>query len=124
MKNFIGVSCLLLVLLAGCRERQLATFYVEGSCVECEALIREAMSEVSGADFEGWDMATSQARVQFSGLAEDLDRIQEAIAAAGFETQYFSANPDARAALPACCQQASSRLELPADEKVPDHSHE
>ncbi|MDP5168601.1 MAG: heavy-metal-associated domain-containing protein [Bacteroidia bacterium] len=112
---------LTILVLGSCSAPKEASFFVQGSCQACAALIEEAVEEVSGADYIAWDTLTSQVIVEFRGEWNLLDTIQASVANAGFETQFYPANEAARGNLPACCTKTVSALEIPGG---PDpHGH-
>jgi len=113
MKKF-PLLLLLLTLLAACGPRQRARFFVQGNCPECGPLIEKTLRELPGVDSAGWSFAQSTAVVKYRANKVDMDKLQEALSKAGFETQFFPAEPAAQALLPACCREAlSRRIELP-----------
>lgn len=104
----------LLSLLAACGSPQRTSFFVQGNCPECGPLIEKTLRELPGVDSAGWSYERSAAVVKFRGNKVDVDKLQEALSKAGFETQFFPAEPAAQALLPACCREAlSRRIELP-----------
>lgn len=105
---------LLTSLLTACiGELRTTTFFTEGTCEACEPLIKEAALAIKGVKTVKWDPETSQATVEFYPGATSPDQIQEAIAARGFETQFYPGNEDARLSLPACCRKRIERKLMP-----------
>ncbi|MFK7923993.1 MAG: hypothetical protein AB8H47_18690, partial [Bacteroidia bacterium] len=59
-----------------------------------------------------WDSKTSVLSVSYDINRLSEDDIQQKISEAGFNTQFYDANPEVRAQLPACCRESiDKRLE-------------
>ena len=118
MKSF-GTAILCCFLLGGvgtlsCQgPREQARFFVEGNCLECKVLIERAALAQEGVASANWEEENSQLEVSYHSSKINLDRIQEAVAQAGFSTQYFPADPEARKQLPLCCQEIIQRKLTP-----------
>lgn len=112
---------LLLALLVGCTAPTEVSFFVAGSCQECEPLIKDAVESVEGAEFSSWSVATSSVTVLFNGREEQLDAIQKAVSNAGFDTQYFPANAEMQAIIPDCCRKSNTTLSVPESEHSSGH---
>ena len=111
-----------LLLLIGCGGPvEEVTFFTEGNCEECKALIEGAVEDLSGVKSVSWNFETSLTTIAYSSGRINEDAIQEAIANQGFETQYYPANEEARANLPECCRQAIERELKPGQALPPGH---
>jgi copper chaperone CopZ len=106
---FLYLACFALLLFIGCQAPQQISFFTEGNCMECEALITAALASTPGVKEAQWDMETSLTTVRYNPGKTDPDQIQEAVAEAGFVTQLFPPNEENRATLPACCRQQINR---------------
>ncbi|MEL7343101.1 MAG: heavy-metal-associated domain-containing protein, partial [Bacteroidota bacterium] len=93
-----------------------ATFFVQGNCEACSEVIREGVESVSGATFVGWNPENSMVLVTYRGDGSVVDSIQKHVAQKGFETQFYPADSEARAALPDCCKESKSRFSMPQEE--------
>lgn len=108
-RTFLVLS---LVTIMGCKAPTEASFFVSGSCEECADLIEEALESISDVEFVSWSEGSSSVTVLFNGTEVHMETIQQAIAAAGFDTQYFPANAEMQAQLPECCRQSKPTLSV------------
>jgi periplasmic mercuric ion binding protein len=113
------IPALLLSCLLGCQSPAETTFYVEGACEACQPLIEQAVQAVPGVEEAQWDYETSLLTVTYQPGEEGEEPLQQAIAQAGFETQFYPADGPARAQLPACCQQPIERRLKQNDPHLP-----
>jgi len=98
------------LLLVSCKGDPVeASFFTEGGCMECLTPILNALQVQKGVASVRWDYETSQTTVSYYPDEVDPEALQKALAEAGFRTEYFEPNPEARAALPACCQKPVER---------------
>ncbi len=110
MKRFV---LLILPLLIACQGNLTeATFFVEGNCAACQELIEQSITGHPGLKQAKWDASKSMLSVLYDAEQTDLDQLQEAVAKAGFTTQYFDANPNAREKLPACCRENIEKRQI------------
>ena len=80
-----------------------ATIKVWGVCESCKNRIESAALS-AGALKANWDEKTHILALNYNGAKTSSEKIQKAIAAAGHDTQYFTADDIAYNKLPACCQ--------------------
>lgn len=73
---------------------------VWGNCGMCEKTI-ETAAKSAGASEADWNQQTKLLTVSHN---IDLAKIEKAIAAAGYDTEHFTAPDAAYAGLPGCCQ--------------------
>lgn len=85
------------------------SFFAAGNCAACQALIESSLTEQSGIHAANWDFESSQVKVSYDPRKWDADRLQETVAAAGFNTGFFDADPTAQGQLPACCREQITR---------------
>lgn len=109
MKNLAvsikSLALLSLLFLFACGGAQTeGRFFVEGACEECKPIIEASLVEVEGVAASQWDSKTSILSVSYDVNRLSEDDIQLKISEAGFNTQFFDANPEERAKLPACCR--------------------
>lgn len=76
---------------------------VWGNCGSCKKTI-EAAAVNAGASSASWSETSKMLTVSYSKKKTDQTKIQEAVAASGYDTQDFTAPADAYKKLPACCQ--------------------
>jgi copper chaperone CopZ len=106
-----------LLLLAGCQGDPVeATFFTEGSCVQCRDLIISTLEAEEGVASARWDFESSLTTVAYYPGEVEPDSLQKALADAGFRTGFYEPNLDARAELPECCQK---RIERRLKQRLP-----
>jgi periplasmic mercuric ion binding protein len=76
------------------------TVKVWGNCGMCKSTIEKAAKNAGAAEVD-WNKDT---KVLTVGNKSDLKKIEQAIAAAGYDTQNFKAKDEAYFNLPECCQ--------------------
>ena len=79
------------------------TFKVNGVCDMCKHRIETAIKNMPGVWLANWDVDAKTLLVKYSGSKINPDKIQQLIAAAGHETEKFSAPDKVYAKLPDCC---------------------
>ena len=78
------------------------TIKVWGNCGMCQKKIEKA-AKSAGATTAKWDEDTQELKVSFASSKTSSQKIQQAVAKAGYDTQDFSADEKAYSKLPACC---------------------
>ena len=78
-------------------------FKVYGNCGMCETRIEKAAKSVDGVTAADWDKETKMIEVTFDDSKTDLDKIQQAIADAGHDTDLKTADNKTYDDLPGCC---------------------
>jgi len=122
MRSCIIILFSLLLLATSCAgPKEEVSFFTEGNCEDCKALIEAAVKDMSGVESVSWDYETSLTTVIYSLNRTSENQLQEAIAEKGFETQFFPANEDARANLPECCRQKIDRTLKSGQSLPPGH---
>ena len=76
---------------------------VWGNCGMCKKVI-EGAAVKAGAKEANWSEETKILTVSFKPKKTDLQKIQAAVAAAGYDTQEFTAPDEVYAKLHGCCQ--------------------
>lgn len=76
---------------------------VWGNCGMCEKTI-ESAAKSAGASDADWNTETKVLTVAYKGKKTDLSKIEQAIAAAGYDTQNVTASDVAYQKLHSCCQ--------------------
>ena len=79
------------------------TFKVWGNCGMCKKTI-EKSAITAGAKTANWNEETHQLQVSYSSAKTSINKIQQAIATSGYDTQDFKANDKAYNNLHGCCQ--------------------
>ncbi|MEM6265176.1 MAG: heavy metal-associated domain-containing protein [Bacteroidota bacterium] len=116
---FLIGSILLALTITSCGEPKKNRFFVEGNCQECGPLIEKVLSSQPGVDSAGWNMKSSLVVVKFFPQETNPDQLQQALSKAGFNTQFYPGDEEAREALPICCQQRIDRSLERYEPKLP-----
>jgi transcription initiation factor IIE alpha subunit len=82
---------------------QKETLKVWGNCSMCKTNIEKAAKK-AGATAASWNEETKELKVSYAADKTSSQKIQQAIAKSGYDTQDFSANNNAYKKLPACCK--------------------
>ncbi len=80
-----------------------ASFKVLGNCETCKDNI-ETAARFKGVTFCAWDTATKVCTVTYDGRETNVDAIEKAIAAGGYDTDGYRGDDKAYAELAPCCQ--------------------
>lgn len=110
MKNFI-ILCLAIFLSQPSFAQQTAAtpattaqFQVWGNCGMCKRTIEKAAKGVEGVQSASWNMDTHQFTVVFDPAKTSAEKVHQAIAAAGYDTDQVKGKDEAYNNLPGCCQ--------------------
>ncbi|WP_430896901.1 MULTISPECIES: heavy-metal-associated domain-containing protein [unclassified Paraflavitalea] len=95
------------------------TIPVSGNCGMCKNTIEKA-AKSAGATTATWDKNTKKLNVTYSA-STNAEKIQKAVAAAGYDTRDFKANDAAYEKLPSCCHYDRSGNASKADAKHDNH---
>jgi hypothetical protein len=79
------------------------TVKVWGNCGMCEKTIENA-AKSAGASEADWNTETKVLTVAYKAKKTDLGKIEQAIAAAGYDTQNYTAPEESYLKLHSCCQ--------------------
>jgi len=88
---------------------------VWGNCGSCKKTIESAAIS-AGASTASWNETSKILSVSYNKKKTEQSKIQEAVAASGYDTQDFTAPAEAYKKLPACCQydrKETSNLDAP-----------
>ncbi len=80
-----------------------ATVKVSGNCGMCKKNI-ETAAKSAGASQASWDMETKNLAVSFNAAKTSLNKIEQSIAAKGYDTENIKATDAAYNKLHGCCQ--------------------
>lgn len=75
---------------------------VWGNCGMCERVIEKA-AKSAGATNADWNKDTKVLSVSYTAKTANTQKIEQAIALAGYDTENFTANNQAYSKLPGCC---------------------
>ena len=95
----LGLSSL--TLLAGPVKTE--KFKVGGKCNMCETRIEKAAKSVSGVTAADWDIESRMIEVSYDAAETTIQKVHEAIANAGHDTELIKADDETYANLPGCC---------------------
>lgn len=79
------------------------TIKVSGNCGMCKTKIEKA-AKTAGASFAEWDVDTKILSVKYSSKSTNSAKIQDAIAATGYDTEAKKATDEAYNNLHSCCK--------------------
>lgn len=106
MKTLSVFICSLLMVafsfVAGAQEKTEA-FKVSGNCGMCKKKI-ETAAKSAGATYAAWNVETKQLTVKYSSTALNAAKIQQSIAAVGYDTPTAKATAEAYNNLHGCCK--------------------
>lgn len=106
LKNgMLSLVAVLMIGLTSCSAQdKTETFGVRGNCGMCKSTIEKAAKKVNGVSKIKWDKVKKQAEVTYDSLKTNVDKIHQAIATAGYDTDKLEANKKAYSKLPGCCK--------------------
>lgn len=107
MKNTIIIILLSLSAFSYAQDKSKSaiiteTLNVSGNCDMCKKRIENA-ADIKGVKFFEWNEKTHVAKVIFNSEKTNLDAIEKAIAAKGYDTPHHKGNDEAYTNLPDCC---------------------
>jgi len=82
------------------------TLMIKGNCEQCKKRIENA-ADIKGVKFFEWDEKTKVAKVIYNTSKTNLEAIEKAIAAKGYDTQSQTGDKNAYNKLPECCHYRS-----------------
>lgn len=102
MKKFILFSGFMMAILFSANAQTATKLKVSGNCGMCKSSIEKA-AKTAGATTANWDMDAKILTLMFDGKT-NLDKIETAIAAIGYDTEHKIATKAAYDALHECCK--------------------
>ena len=90
------------VLLAAAQDVKTETIAVSGNCGMCKSTIEKA-AKTAGVKEAKWDKEKKELTVKYNTTSTNAAKIQESIAAAGYDTRDVKAPDAVYEKLPACC---------------------
>lgn len=84
-------------------QQKTETIKVAGECGMCKKKIEKSAKE-AGASYASWDVTTKLLTVKYNSTSTNAAKIQEKIAAVGYDTPDFKATDKAYNKLDGCCQ--------------------
>lgn len=80
------------------------SFSVKGNCMMCKTTIENAVNELDGISSVKWNAVKQKVIVKFDPDITSLDKIQQKIASAGYDTDNFKATDEEYDNLHHCCK--------------------
>jgi len=86
------------------KDAKTASFKVYGNCGMCEDRIEKAATSVEGVCSSEWDKETKMIKFTYHPEKVKVEKIHEAIALVGHDTEKATASDEVYASLPGCCK--------------------
>lgn len=80
------------------------TIKVSGNCEMCKTTIEKAAKSIDGVKMARWNPETKTLKLKYIKESTDIDEIQQAIAAVGYDTGKYKATEEVYNSLHHCCQ--------------------
>lgn len=112
MKTKVVMLAILMMMGAGSVFAKIKAekFLVNGKCEMCEKRIEMAALSLDGVSKADWNKETKEINVTIDDSKTDLQKVQEAIAKVGHDTQAIKSTDEAYSELPSCCKYNRSVL--------------
>ena len=102
--KFFLLSTLFIVLAqAGFAQEKTEKIKVSGECGMCKSKIEKA-AKSAGATYALWDVNAKELTVKYNSTSANSAKIQQSVAAAGYDTEKVKATDEAYNKLHSCCQ--------------------
>ena len=99
----IAVICLSLTFSSFAQKNKSETLKVSGNCGMCKKKIETAAKNAGATDAD-WDVDNKVLTVKYNSKSTNNAKIQEAIAATGYDTEDFKATDESYNKLHGCCK--------------------
>lgn len=86
------------------KDKITTTFGVRGNCGICKETIEESALSVAGVSKANWDRKKKQITITYDSSKTNLEKIHQAIANSGYDTELVTAQDLDYNKLPGCCQ--------------------
>ena len=116
MKNLFLLSTILLVTIFSVNAQTSTKLKVSGNCGMCKSSIEKA-AKSAGAKTASWDMDAKLLTLIFDDKT-NLDKIETAIAAVGYDTEHKTTTKAAYDALHECCKYERDSIQIAEIKKV------
>ncbi len=104
MKKIVSMLTVLLLVISSINaQTTLTNIKVSGNCGMCKGHIEKA-AKAAGATTANWDKVSKILKISFDAGKTSTDKIEDAIAQVGYDTEHKTANADAYGKLDECCQ--------------------
>ncbi len=102
-KSILIASLFLLMSIVSIAQSKDTTIKVSGNCSMCKAHIEKAAKQ-AGAMTASWDKVAKLLKVSFDASKTTTDKIEDAIAHVGYDTEHKVGDSAAYAKLDDCCK--------------------
>ena len=86
------------------KDAKTASFKVYGNCGMCKDRIEKAATSVEGVCLSEWDQETKMMKFTYHPEKVKVEKIHDAVALAGHDTEKATAGDKVYASLPGCCK--------------------
>jgi len=93
-------------------------FKVYGNCEMCKARIETAAKTVDGVTAADWDVKTKMIALTYDDSKTSVDKVQQAIAKVGHDTDMHKATDEAYNKIADCCKFERSKSDKKSDMKM------
>ncbi|MFZ9846633.1 MAG: heavy-metal-associated domain-containing protein [Flavobacteriales bacterium] len=80
------------------------SFKVSGNCEMCKQRIEKALKKVKGVKSADWNVQTHIVKVMYDAELTNVEKLHQAVANAGYDTDKAKSTDAKYKALPRCCQ--------------------
>ena len=93
-------------------------FKVSGNCDMCKARIETAAKSVDGVTAADWEVKTKMIALTYDDSKTDVDKVQQAIAKVGHDTEMHKATDDAYNNIADCCKFERGKSDMKKEMKM------
>lgn len=93
-------------------------FKVYGNCEMCKARIEKAAKSVDGVKVADWNVESKMLELTFDDSKTDVNKVQEAIAKVGHDTDKYKATDEAYNKVSGCCKYERAKSETKEVDKM------
>jgi periplasmic mercuric ion binding protein len=102
-KFFLLSSLFIVLAQAGFAQEKTEKIKVSGECGMCKSKIEKA-AKSAGATYALWDVNAKELTIKYNATSSNAAKIQQSVAAAGYDTEKVKATDEAYNKLHACCK--------------------
>ncbi len=108
MKKIIVFCCALLTFYASdsllANQIKDTVISVQGNCKSCKKTIESAVKSLDGIQKASWNISTKKLSITFDQSIISLQKIEDKIAASGYDTDNVKATEESYNSLHSCCK--------------------
>lgn len=102
-KFFLFSTLFIVLAQAGFAQEKTEKIKVSGECGMCKSKIEKA-AKSAGASYALWDVNAKELTVKYNSTSSNSAKIQQSVAAVGYDTEKVKATDEAYNKLHACCK--------------------